>query len=108
MAEMVSGSEAPPVEVITQEQAQEETVVLRLHKPKTDKKVQWEEGVVDNEFMGKKKSKCCCIYSKPHKFGESDSESDSDGDDGDCCHEHRVARKRLPNNQSKPPTQDGS
>ena len=33
-------------------------MVLRLHKPKTDKKIHWEEGVVDNEFMGKKKSKC--------------------------------------------------
>ena len=32
--------------------------MLRLHKPKTDKKIHWEEGVVDNEFMGKKKSKC--------------------------------------------------
>ena len=71
--------------------------MLRLKKPKTDKKVQWQEGVVDNEFMGKKSSKCCCIYAKPHKFDESDSESgDSDGGDDDCCHEHRVARKRLP------------
>jgi len=32
--------------------------VLRLKKPQTDRKVQWEEGVVDNEFMGKKTSKC--------------------------------------------------
>ena len=39
----------------------------------------------------------CCIYSKPHKFGESDSESDS-GDD-DCCHEHRVARRAVPKQQ---------
>ena len=35
-----------------------QTLVLRLKKPPTDKKVQWEEGVVDNEFMGKKTSKC--------------------------------------------------
>jgi len=28
--------------------------------------------------MNKKKSKCCCIYVKPKKFGESDSEDDSD------------------------------
>ena len=50
--------------------------------------------MVDNEFMGKKSSKCCCIYTKPSKFGESDSDSDSDGDD--CCHEHRIARKKMP------------
>ena len=35
-----------------------QTLVLRLKRPPTDKKVQWEEGVVDNEFMGKKTSKC--------------------------------------------------
>lgn len=88
-----------------------QTLVLRLHKPKNDKKVQWDEAVVDNEDMGKKKSKCkytfptysfvlytlpvvgCCIYEKPRGVGESDSEPD---DDGDCCHEHRVARSRVP------------
>jgi hypothetical protein len=37
---------------------QQSPMVLRLHKPKTDKKVQWREGTVDNEFMGKKSSKC--------------------------------------------------
>ena len=43
----------------------------------------------------------CCIYAKPHKFGESDTESDSDGDD-DCCHEHRVARRRVPHKHPQP------
>ena len=32
--------------------------MLKLQKPKTEKQVQWEEGVVDNEFLGKKNSKC--------------------------------------------------
>ncbi len=41
-------------------------MVLRLHKPKTDRKVKWEEGVVDNELMGKKKSKCELPYCTPH------------------------------------------
>lgn len=38
------------------------TLVVRLRKPKSHKRVQWQEGVVDNEMMGKKKSKCerCC------------------------------------------------
>ena len=34
------------------------TVTLKLRKPKTNKKVAWKTGVVDNEHMGKKKSKC--------------------------------------------------
>jgi hypothetical protein len=33
---------------------------------------------VDNEHLNRKKSKCCCVYVKPKKFGESDSESESD------------------------------
>ena len=32
----------------------------------------------------------CCIYSKPHKFDESDTSGDEDNDD--CCHEHKVGR----------------
>ena len=35
-----------------------QTLVLKLHKPKNEKKVQWDEAVVDNEHMNKKKSKC--------------------------------------------------
>ena len=54
-----------------------QTLVLRLKKPPTDKKVQWEEGVVDNEFMGKKTSKCEAAISQgsmppptiPHYLG---------------------------------------
>ena len=34
------------------------TVKLKLRKPKSDKKVKWTEETVDNENMGKKKSKC--------------------------------------------------
>lgn len=43
---------------------QESPMVLHLHKPKTDKKVQWREGTVDNEFMGKKSSKCTNVQCK--------------------------------------------
>ncbi|CAD6997639.1 unnamed protein product [Ceratitis capitata] len=31
---------------------------LRLKKPKPDRQVAWKEGTIDNEDMGKKKSKC--------------------------------------------------
>ncbi|KAI8447582.1 phosphatase inhibitor-domain-containing protein [Phakopsora pachyrhizi] len=47
-------------------------------------RVQWEDNVVDNEGLGRKKSKVCCIYKKPRAFDES---SDESGDsDSDCCH----------------------
>lgn len=73
------------------------TVRLRLRKPKSNKKVQWTQGTVDNEHMNKKKSKCCCIYEKPRTFGESSSE-DSD-DECEHCHGHKDAHKKaLPHN----------
>lgn len=40
-------------------------------------RVRWAAQTVDNEFMGKYKSKCCCIYKKPKKWNE-DSDDDSD------------------------------
>lgn len=40
--------------------------------------------------MGKKKSKCCCIYKKPKTFGESSSESE---DECENCYGHVEHRK---------------
>ena len=47
------------------------------------KQVSWTQETVDNEHLGKKKSKCCCVYVKPKKFGESDTESEDETD----CHD---------------------
>ena len=50
-------------------------------KAKQERHVTWDESVIDNEFMNKKKSNKCCIYHKPRKWDESDSEdSDSSSD----------------------------
>jgi len=54
--------------------------VLRLRGGPTRNRprVQWGEEVIDNEGLGRKKSKICCIYHKPRPFDESSSsESDS-------------------------------
>lgn len=56
-------------------------------KPEERRGVSWTTDTVDNEHMNKKKSKCCCIYTKPKKFGESDTESSED-DDCDHCPGH--------------------
>ncbi|PYH81752.1 hypothetical protein BO82DRAFT_283545 [Aspergillus uvarum CBS 121591] len=39
--------------------------------------IQWRDDVIDNEGMGKKSSKVCCIYHKARPVGESSSESES-------------------------------
>ncbi|SOV04225.1 related to YPI1 - inhibitor of the type I protein phosphatase Glc7p [Ustilago sp. UG-2017a] len=41
------------------------------------RRVVWTENTVDNEGLGRKKSKICCIYHKPKAFGESSDESSS-------------------------------
>jgi len=59
------------------------TLRLKLKKDEKDrKKVKWTNETVDNEHLGRKKSKCCCIFVKKRPFGESDS----DESDGDCDH----------------------
>ncbi|CAG9767628.1 unnamed protein product [Ceutorhynchus assimilis] len=67
-------------------------VTVKLKKPKTDRKVQWSTETVDNENMGKKKSKCCCIFNKPLKFGESSS--DSSDDECEHCQGHVDKKKK--------------
>ncbi|EXJ81756.1 hypothetical protein A1O1_07821 [Capronia coronata CBS 617.96] len=42
--------------------------------------ISWAEDVVDNEGLGRKSSKVCCIYHKTREFGESSSEDDSSSD----------------------------
>ncbi|KAL2170025.1 hypothetical protein VTG60DRAFT_5365 [Thermothelomyces hinnuleus] len=58
--------------------------ILRLrgaHAP-TRRSVQWRSDVVDNEGLGRKKSKVCCIYHRPRGVDESsDSSSSSDSSD---------------------------
>ncbi|GAA5863481.1 hypothetical protein JCM8547_007257 [Rhodosporidiobolus lusitaniae] len=62
-----------------------EVGVLRLRgRGMPGQRVQWEEGTVDNEGLGRKKSKICCIYHKPKPFDESsDESSSSSGSDND-------------------------
>lgn len=60
------------------------TLKLRKAKARLEKKVSWTEDTVDNEGMGKKKSKCCCIYQKPK--GEFDETDESDESDNECEH----------------------
>jgi protein phosphatase 1 regulatory subunit 11 len=57
--------------------------VLRL-KRRAKKKVTWKEGTVDNECLGRKSSKKCCIFHKEVPFDEdcSDDEAPEGGGGG--------------------------
>jgi protein phosphatase 1 regulatory subunit 11 len=98
-----SGSQTITSTPVGEEAVREESpVVLHLHAvPNTDeRRVTWDEEVVDNENMGKKSSKgtspletmlivVCCIYHKPRQFGESSSDesSSSSSDESDSDNE---------------------
>ncbi|XP_017004380.2 uncharacterized protein I-3 [Drosophila takahashii] len=55
------------------------------------RRVGFHAGVIDNEHMNRRKSKCCCIYRRPHPFGESSSSTD---DECDNCFGHPEVRTR--------------
>lgn len=61
------------------------TLILPLHRPPdAGPRVRWTEGTVDNEFMNKKKSKCCCVYTKPHD-PQSNDDQPAEADEYDNC-----------------------
>ncbi|KAI6191449.1 hypothetical protein M3Y97_00229300 [Aphelenchoides bicaudatus] len=74
---------------------QAEELVLHLAPANNPPRVRWSNDTVDNEFAGKKKSKCCCIYKKTKNWNESSDEEDSDCETGHCRghvekrHEHK-------------------
>jgi len=51
---------------------------LKLKKEK-GKKIQWTEDTVDNEGLGKKKSKCCCQFRKARTELEESSSEEEEG-----------------------------
>jgi len=84
-----------------------QVVHLKLKKPKkSHKQVSWDAQTVDNEHLNKKKSKCCCIYKKPKKFGEPDTdESNESGDDecASCIGNKKTHQLHKPENKNDEP-----
>lgn len=77
------GQEMASATVTLTQQVTETTTpdVLRLSLSRPS--VRWDENVVDNEGLGKKSSKRCCIFHKQRAFGESSTDSSDQEDDGD-------------------------
>ncbi|KAM5324986.1 E3 ubiquitin-protein ligase PPP1R11 isoform 2-T2 [Glossophaga mutica] len=77
------------------------SLTIKLRKRKPEKKVEWTSDTVDNEHMGRRSSKCCCIYEKPRAFGESSTESDEEEEEG-CGHTHCVRGHRKGRSRATP------
>eukprot|EP00536_Pseudo-nitzschia_multiseries_P008562 jgi/Psemu1/287879/fgenesh1_pg.219_\ len=82
---------------ITREQPQEVLRLSLVDRPT----VRWDESVINNEGMGRKSSKRCCIFHKQRAFGESstdssDYDSDGDGNDKKIAHKKNTGKKKTP------------
>ncbi|XP_077645086.1 E3 ubiquitin-protein ligase PPP1R11 [Lonchura striata] len=95
---------------------EQRSLTLKLRKRKPDKKVEWSSDTVDNEHLGRRSSKCCCIFERPRPFGESSSESEGEGEgrggEGrgcghqNCVRGHRHTGGRGPPKPPLPPPRE--
>ncbi|CAJ0579803.1 unnamed protein product, partial [Mesorhabditis spiculigera] len=89
-----------PTQVCTREELQTEPLVLRLtSRPHEIERphVTWGADVVDNEHMGRLKSNCCCIYTKPRQWDDP-STWEQDEHETEHCRGHTLP---LPGEQHK-------
>ncbi|KAJ9076175.1 Type 1 phosphatases regulator ypi1 [Entomophthora muscae] len=69
--------------------------------PGSAPRVRWGDDVIDNEGLGRKKSKVCCIFRKQRQFGESSSSDDSSSGDEQTYHGTPIGG---PNSYEKQPS----
>ncbi|KAM3847588.1 E3 ubiquitin-protein ligase PPP1R11 isoform 1-T1 [Vipera latastei] len=87
-----STSKVRPTTTVTETEVTEpenRSLTIKLRKRKPSKKVEWSSDTVDNEHLGRRSSKCCCIYEKPRAFDESSTESEDEDDEG-CGNAHCI------------------
>ncbi|CAG8946257.1 unnamed protein product [Penicillium salamii] len=72
----------------------------------SSRRIRWSEDVVDNEGMGKKSSKVCCIYHKARPVGESSSEESSSSSDSDSDSEDDRRTARMKSRRTHPHNHD--
>lgn len=88
MASMME-SQPPTTVGPSQESEREEPEVVRVVlRPR--RTVRWTEDTVDNEGLGKKKSKICCIFHKRRDFDTDVSEAENAGSEDDWTSEEEV------------------
>ena len=95
---------APSVQgnvAIEEEKKEEQTqpeIIRFVIKPRVN--VSFATGTIDNEYMGKRKSKVCCIFNKPHLL-DSSSSSDEHEDHENCHGKHGNRYDKLPKHQRR-------
>ncbi|KAK9761762.1 Type 1 phosphatases regulator ypi1, variant 2 [Basidiobolus ranarum] len=94
----IDATSSQDITPLTSDNEEQFTGTIRLEgSTEPNRRVRWDESVVDNEGLGKKKSKICCIYSKPRAFGESDSDESDTESESDNERIHRTKRRVMSN-----------
>ncbi|XP_063287692.1 E3 ubiquitin-protein ligase PPP1R11 [Pelobates fuscus] len=105
------GATSSTVTTESETQPEHRSLTLKLRKRKPDKKVEWSCDTVDNEHLGRRSSKCCCIYEKQRAFGESSTESEDEDDEGcnssHCIRGHKKGGGHGPR-ETTPPSHDSA
>ncbi|KAJ3497783.1 hypothetical protein NLG97_g1637 [Lecanicillium saksenae] len=99
-----SASQTTTIASTSQNSADSAPRILRLRgrHNANGRSVQWAEDVVDNEGLGRKSSKVCCIYHKPKAVDESSDESSSDSSsDSESDYEDRMRRSKARNGKGR-------
>ncbi|CDW91445.1 UNKNOWN [Stylonychia lemnae] len=87
-------------QTITQTQSQPQIHTFEIKKKQS---IKWAEDTIDNEHLGRKKSKICCQYEKPvkHPDEESDNSSCCDSDKEDERNSYDRPPKHMRKHQHK-------
>uniref|UniRef100_A0A915KQL2 E3 ubiquitin-protein ligase PPP1R11 n=1 Tax=Romanomermis culicivorax TaxID=13658 RepID=A0A915KQL2_ROMCU len=83
-----------------------ESVCLHLRRPEDRNGVTWSADTVDNEHFDKKKSKCCCIYTKNRAWDESSSGSSTEMECDDCYGHVEAKKKKKTGKKSDSPPEN--
>ncbi|EYB93446.1 hypothetical protein Y032_0182g897 [Ancylostoma ceylanicum] len=81
-----------------------EDLVLRLRSAPADDgpHVTWAPDVIDNEHLGRLKSNCCCIYTRPRVWNDP-STWEQDEAETEHCRGHTLPPPRKPDDNSENP-----
>jgi protein phosphatase 1 regulatory subunit 11 len=73
---------------------QPEQLVLRLKSNQPERRVTFTADTVDNEHLGRLKSNCCCIYTRPRQWDDP-STWEQDEHETEHCRGHTIPIEPL-------------
>ncbi|KAK5970120.1 Protein phosphatase 1 regulatory subunit 11 [Trichostrongylus colubriformis] len=93
-------------EVVTEHHEKEDLVLRLRSQPIEDRpRVTWAADVVDNEHLGRLKSNCCCIYTRPRVWDDPTT-WEQDEAETEHCRGHTLPTPPQPKDSSETPPKE--